>query len=191
MLVVRKILADKIFELHTDDATGNPIVEEDWTGHISMVPRYQGYATDRLNPATYEDYCKIRATAIFGGVRIPIYVYDHSGVTFSTGAFTDRWDSGQCGWAWMTAEEVKRDFAGDKARAKKYLDDMVSILDAWATGEVYGYIVKAKDDEEIIDSCWGFINAGYESNRWDEFMADVADQAGCPEVKECAYNEID
>ncbi len=38
-------------------------------------------------------------------VILPLYLYDHSGITMSTGAFSCRWDSGQVGWIY--AEKKK------------------------------------------------------------------------------------
>ena len=29
---------------------------------------------------------------------LPLYIYDHSGITMSTVGFSDTWDSGQVGW---------------------------------------------------------------------------------------------
>src|SRR5271163_2438357 len=38
---------------------------------------------------------------------LPLYIYEHGGVTMSTGAFSDRWDSGQVGWAYITKSRAE------------------------------------------------------------------------------------
>ena len=39
-------------------------------------------------------------------VILPLYLYDHSGISISTHSFNDPWDSGQIGWTYATPEEV-------------------------------------------------------------------------------------
>lgn len=39
-------------------------------------------------------------------VILPLYLYDHSGITMSTGSFSCPWDSGQVGWIYVSKEKV-------------------------------------------------------------------------------------
>jgi len=89
---------------------------------------------------------------------LPIYLYEHSGVTISTSSFRDPWDSGQVGWVYMEATTLDTEFGGDRTRAEGYLKSEVEEYDTYLRGEVYGYTVQ-KDGEEL-ESCWGFY--GYE-----------------------------
>lgn len=90
---------------------------------------------------------------------LPIYLYDHSGITISTASFRDMWDSGQVGWIYMEATTLDSEFGGDRTRAEGYLKSEVEEYDTYIRGEVYGYIVK-KDGEEL-ESCWGLYGHEY------------------------------
>lgn len=43
---------------------------------------------------------------------LPLYLYDHSGITMSTNDFGDRWDSGQVGWIYVDKETILRETLG-------------------------------------------------------------------------------
>jgi hypothetical protein len=80
----------------------------------------------------------------------------------STSEFNDPWDSGQVGFAFMTADEIRECFLiegeltdGHFLKAKDLIVSEVGTYDAYLRGEVYGYIAtNPKSSDE--DSCWGF-----------------------------------
>ncbi len=88
---------------------------------------------------------------------LPLYLYDHSGITMSTGSFASRWDSGQVGFIYITKKKVREMYGWKivtKERKEKlysYLESDVKTYDQYLTGEVYGYNV-----EEIGNSCYGY-----------------------------------
>jgi hypothetical protein len=41
---------------------------------------------------------------------LPVYLYDHSGLTINTTGFTCPWDSGQIGWIYASHEQVKAEY---------------------------------------------------------------------------------
>lgn len=96
-------------------------------------------------------------------VMLPLYLYDHSGITMSTGSFSCQWDSGQVGNIYMTREKIRKE-QGWKVLTKsrrekiaKYLEGEVETYDQYLTGEVFGFTVVDPDDEDDpIDSCWGY-----------------------------------
>lgn len=93
-------------------------------------------------------------------IYLPLYIYDHSGITMSTGAFSCPWDSGQVGFIFAEKEKVKKEYGWkvlNKARSEiitKLLESEVVEYDKYLTGEVYGFIVKRGEEE--LDSCWGY-----------------------------------
>lgn len=99
-------------------------------------------------------------------VILPLYLYDHSGITMKTSPFSCPWDSGQVGWIYLTREKAleeygyKRFTKGCRAKVEKYLKGEVAEYDSYISGEVYGYrLVEIDDDGEEtneLDSCWGF-----------------------------------
>lgn len=106
---------------------------------------------------------------------IPLYLYDHSGITISTGPFSCPWDSGQIGFIYLEKEVYKREWNRKRAN-KKHMEEImrgeVENYDNYLTGEVYGYIVEDEEGDHI-DSCWGFfgdkkyaLSEGVESAKW-------------------------
>lgn len=104
-----------------------------------------------------------RITANYAFI-LPLYIYDHSGITISTEAFSCPWDSGQCGFVVM----LKKDFAENYSatfkgrwtakqvkKAEEVMKGEVKLFDDYLTGEVYGYTIDDKEGAEE-DSCWGF-----------------------------------
>lgn len=109
-------------------------------------------------------------------VMLPLYLYDHSGITMSTGRFSCPWDSGQVGWIYVTKETIRKEMMRpqplkkgqkhpdyklikhvtkkDIAHAEEHLRNEVKTYDQYLTGDVYGFVIEDMDGEG--DSCWGF-----------------------------------
>ena len=93
-------------------------------------------------------------------VILPLYLYDHSGITMNTTGFSCPWDSGMVGLIFISKKKVRKEF-GCKYITKKvreyiteYLTGEVKTYDRYLTGDVYGYKITKKGEE--VDSCWGF-----------------------------------
>lgn len=108
-------------------------------------------------------------------IMLPLYLYDHSGITIRTTSFNDRWDSGQVGYIYVSHKKVKKEY-GYKHMSKKltqkikdYLISEVKLYDQFLTGKIYGFILEKKDkcrtcgniETNVIESCGGFF--GYEN----------------------------
>ena len=104
-----------------------------------------------------------RKRAFKENIILPLYLYDHSGLTISTGSFSCPWDSGQVGWIIVPIEQVKKEY-GWKVLTKKrreqiegYLRNEVETYDQYLTGDVWGYVIQDEDgNSDDYDSCWGF-----------------------------------
>ena len=136
-------------------------------------------------------------------VYLPLYLYDHSGITMNTGGFSDRWDSGQVGYIYTDKKTIIdcggkiRNEKGNyvkitdknwKKAAYQWMQGEVDEYDMYLTGEVYGVITEeynAEDDGwEEKDSCWGFFN-----DKWgDELIKEIALNFG---VNETLYEKMD
>lgn len=105
-------------------------------------------------------------------VILPLYLYDHSGITMSTGSFHCPWDSGQVGWIVCDKETVSREFKGDLELAEKALQCEVEVYDLYLTGDVYGFVVEEfdGDDWNHVDSCWGFYGSDVDTNGMKEHL---------------------
>lgn len=94
-----------------------------------------------------------------GMVILPLYLYDHSGITMNTCGFSCPWDSGQVGWIYADSDMMKKEYGEISPetieRAKNLLISEVSEYDYYLTGQCYGFKLFKGDAE--IDSCWGFL----------------------------------
>lgn len=94
-------------------------------------------------------------------ISLPLYLYDHSGITMRTSPFSDPWDSGQVGYIWVSYENIRKNFGVKHVtkrlieKTKEILESEVKVYNDYIMGNVYGYVVKRNGVE--IDSCWGFI----------------------------------
>jgi hypothetical protein len=94
---------------------------------------------------------------------LPVYLYEHSGITMSCGAFSDPWDSGQVGWAYVTEDSAnKMGCVGDRwttENLEKAIRSDVDVYDQYLRGEVYVYFVLGMgedgEDGDILDSVGG------------------------------------
>jgi hypothetical protein len=109
-----------------------------------------------------------------GYVILPLYLYDHSGITMSTGSFSCAWDSGQVGWIVCDKETVDKEFNGDWELAEKCLQLEVEVYDQYLTGDVYGFIVEEfdGDDWHEVDSCHGFYGSDVHKSGMAEYLPD-------------------
>ena len=92
---------------------------------------------------------------------LPLYLYDHSGITISTSDFGDRWDSGQVGWTYASHADVAKEY-GDASpenieRARKLLNAETENYDCYLRGDCYGF--QLYENGEEVDSCWGFLGS--------------------------------
>lgn len=88
-------------------------------------------------------------------IALPLYLYDHSGITISTHPFSCRWDSGKVGYIYISYERIRKEYSVKRVTKKlrkqvrEYLKGEVKTLDQYLTGDVYGYVSE-------VDGCNGF-----------------------------------
>jgi hypothetical protein len=94
-------------------------------------------------------------------IIMPLYLYDHSGITISTSDFRDRWDSGQIGWTYVGHEDIAKEYGDASAenieKARRLLNAETETYDCYLRGECYGF--QLYRDGEEADSCWGFLGS--------------------------------
>jgi len=102
-------------------------------------------------------------------VILPLYLYDHSGVTMNTTGFSCQWDTTKVGWIFVSKEKVRKEYNVKRInkelveKVTKILVGEVETYDQYLQGDVYGYEIYEVDTcdlgcehETIIDSCWGY-----------------------------------
>lgn len=105
----------------------------------------------------------IRKSFLQKHIALNLFLYDHSGLSISSGPFSCRWDSGWFGIVAVSVAQVKKEYGWKvltQSRRKKieeYLQNEIDTYNEYLHGEVYGFQVTPEDDDtEILDSCWGF-----------------------------------
>ena len=160
-------------EVHYDEDPSNP---RDWDNLGTMVLFWNRYnlgdeKTDptgeyKMSKEEAQEFCNRKDI-----ISLPIFVYEHSGITIRTSnagyPFNDRFDAGCGGYIYITKEKIRKEYGWKnitKKRAEqiaKYLEGEVETYDEYLTGQVYGFICKDENGEEIDEgSCWGFL--GYD-----------------------------
>lgn len=81
-------------------------------------------------------------------IQLPLYLYDHSGITMRTGGFGCPWDSGLVGFIYVTKEAVKSEWGWKRITAKR-IEQICSLLKVevevyaeYLEGNVYGFVVE-------------------------------------------------
>lgn len=113
-------------------------------------------------------------------IVLPLYLYDHSGITMNTKGFSCRWDSSTVGIIYVTKEKVKENYnckiVSKSIREKviKILESEVKIYDQYLTSEVYHYSIEDNEGNHI-DSCSGFYSYNHEENGLMEYARNSID----------------
>jgi len=110
-------------------------------------------STEEIEDQIYKDHDPL--------VVLPLYLYDHSGITMNTTGFSCRFDSCQVGFIYISKEKVRVE-CGVKRISKKlkericgYLVGEVETYDQFLTGDIWGFqFIDTNEDD--IDSCYGF-----------------------------------
>jgi len=103
-------------------------------------------------------------------VILPLNLYDHSGISMSTGRqypFDCPWDSGQVGWIYLTRERFQKETGYEDQwpdKAEEILEAEVEEYNYFLTGQVFGFVLDKKTpcdacgnvEMETVGSCWGF-----------------------------------
>ena len=72
-------------------------------------------------------------------VILPLYLYDHSGITMNTTGFSCPWDSGTVGFIYCSEASAKEEGI-DPDKLEAYLIGEVATYDQYLRGEVYGFV---------------------------------------------------
>lgn len=159
-----------------DNDPENPAKSWDMVGTLVLIDRCRydfGHES-----ADYETLQEIADDP--NNIVLPVYMYDHSGITIRTSPFSCPWDSGQVGVMYCTKANAIHEF-GKKILTKKAREAAINCMvgeietiDQYLTGQVYGFEVYDPDGS-YLDSCWGFygdsdycLSEGLSSARYHE-----------------------
>jgi len=95
-------------------------------------------------------------------IILPLYLYDHSGITISTNPFNCNFDSGRIGFIFMSKHKIKKEGI-DETKVIEYLKGEVETYDKYLTGEVYRYTIYevetcslGHEHKNFVEGCGGF-----------------------------------
>lgn len=118
----------------------------------------------------YEDYEeRIVSELEKVAVVLPLYMYDHSGITINTTGFSCGWDSGQVGVVVVLKEHIYKECDCKRISKKlrqKVIDIMVAEVktyDDYIAGSVYGFSIESSGGD-ILDGCRGFYGHNHEKS---------------------------
>lgn len=144
-------------DVEYDPYAENPVGNYDMVGTIVLSNRcHYAFGHESADYETLRDLADDP-----NNIVLPIYMYDHSGITINTTGFSCPWDSGQVGIIYCTKQKAVYEF-GKKVCTKKVREAAIRCMvgeietvDQYLTGQVYGFIVYDPEGNEL-DSCWGF-----------------------------------
>ena len=166
-------------KIYVDEDAESPRECFDHFGHmICFHRRYKlgdkNHGIDEDDFSSWDEMEQHLINEIGAVVILPIYMYDHSGITISTTSFSCRFDSGQIGFIYVTSKDILENWmesvltADLKEKARNLLRGEVKEYDDFLTGNVYGYVLEDENGENI-DSCWGF----YGDDAIDEIKSEM------------------
>jgi hypothetical protein len=170
--VTTKNIGDYRIKIYYDSNPGDPRADDNIAKMVCFHGRYKLGDEHDYNHNDYSGWEEMKNAIIKNEDVLhilPLYLYDHSGITISTSSFNDRWDSGQIGFVYVTKKSVREDYGVKRIspkvseKALKVLEGEVETYDQYLRGDVYGYeVYKVKtcelghEHEEEMDSCWGY-----------------------------------
>lgn len=166
--------------IEPDEMAVNPRDEFDNLGTFGMAHRRHSFA-EADSPSTPDDIERAAVEAVKGGgVALPVFLYDHSGLSVSTSPYSCPWDSGRIGTIWATREDILRTFGKRRMSPtlrQKAIDTLrqeITALDCYLRGEIYAALL-VDDTGTVIDSFCGIYGRDDAEQAGRELMRGIAD----------------
>jgi hypothetical protein len=112
-------------------------------------------------------------------VLLPLYLYDHSGLTMKTTSFSCPWDSGQVGFIFVSKATLRQEYGYTRLSSKRVshvvdaLKGEVEVYDQYISNDVWGFEVIGDNGDEV-DSCWGFFGDDPMTNGMIDYLSAAA-----------------
>lgn len=166
-------------EIKFDDLAENPRTE--WDNLGKMVCFHNRYNLgDDHGFDSIEEFKKFLESD-FSIVWLPLYLYDHSGITMNTSGFSCNWDSGQVGAIYFDMNDYEENMFTPEWLEKNHkgktmkeviitiLQGEVEVYDQYLTGQVFYYNI------EDVSSCGCFYGSNFEENGLLEYARNEID----------------
>ena len=167
-----------VLEIYHDEDVSNPRPDDE--GRVGFLAAFHS-RYDLKDPdipfqtADFNSFDEMKQhimKSLRATVCLPLFLYDHSGITISTTPFQCAWDSGQIGFIYTTSERLNNvgikikdgeSWEDYSSRLKEMLVNEVAEFDQYITGDVYRFEVK-DDEGNHVDSCSGFYGTDFKNN---------------------------
>jgi hypothetical protein len=153
-------------EIMQDSCPESP---REWDNIGTMVCSHRRYdlgdeqAKNIAEYSSWDEWLQGEVYDLYGGednvVCLPLYLYDHSGITMNTTGFSCPWDSGQVGWIYATKQKFRDEtgyteeelFSSDKHRVPK-LKEHVKVKGYLLHGtDGWGQVIGIADGKFLVD----------------------------------------
>lgn len=168
--VTKQLLAASWLEIVPDHDPINPRENDNAVVISCRHSRYRLGDDDSRLPSEVSTEAELRRHVGELIVAIsPVYLFDHSGITMSTKPFSCRWDSGQVGFAYVTAKMARQEwrrskkFPSMRSWGEAMIEAEVSEYDRFLRGEAYGFRVREAllTQEEVDEAAFLFEEDAY------------------------------
>lgn len=138
----------------------------------TMVCWHRDYVLGDKQLKTQEEAEELINSFANGDVKLPLRLYDHSGISMSTGngyPFNDHWDSMAVGYIYVKAEKIKKEApkgtpSEQMEWATRTLEQEVKEYNAFISGDMIGFVIYEEKvcetcghhSEEVLESSWGY-----------------------------------
>ena len=174
-------IQDYLAELIGWDEEKRQEVYDYWFGHGTGTNKELNYhASRKLKERIKEEFDK-------QFIGLELYLWDHSGLSMSSGPFEYPCDSSIFGIIYVAKDKVRQEYGIKRItkfweeKIKGYLALEVKTLDEFLTGQVYGYRIfevpegvnpdKLSEALEEVDSLWGIYGEDYAEQEARESVA--------------------
>lgn len=145
-----------------------------------LIEKYLPDEAEEMYDTSVRDKMLKLQSKVYDKLRVlPIFVYEHGGITISLGndyPYNDRWDAGMGGFI-IVEREVLEENGIDWEKAYEVAEGEVEMYDMYLLGECYGYIMDIYEGngewEEHEDSCWGYFSRKYGKELATEIIGEV------------------
>jgi hypothetical protein len=156
MAIEQVLYKDYLISIDYDEDPMNP---REWDNVGTMVCFHNKYTLGdkhNLESPDFSSWSEVRdhIEAEEGAmVILPLFLYDHSGISMSVGAPRAQhasWDSGQVGFIYLTDGDMVRESITSLDQAESLLRWEVEAYNRYLTGQVYTYRIER---QSTCDSC--------------------------------------
>jgi len=169
------------YRIEVDDCLESP---RDWENLSVFYCFHNNYILGDKHSIDHNNYDSWHelAESEFGSddVVVPLYIYDHSGLTLSTAPFSCPFDSGRVGFAVVSKERIISEYGvyndESKEKALARIDAEVKTYNQYLSGDVYCIFIDERfeccDRWDIVDSFGGFYGHEYAESEAISLLAE-------------------